>query len=375
MSYEVDSADYTISDCLALTEEKYHQARQAFLLCEMPFTAPPPRHPPQQIVFDVTNLFSGKDFSGIPRVSLCLARCLHAVPSDGGLPVKFVTFDGKNFQSIALQDPAAGTRPFGFVAANLRHGFAPGDVLLLAEQNNQKNLDAYFSAVATARSKGAQLAYLVHDLQPLLDKTAYGPAFNVHFLVWWSQVLRFADRMITVSRKAAGDIACYASVTSMQGLTPTRKLPVSYFRLGSDALVGQGGGESNPQLPVGPETFYAVGNLFGYKGSLIVLQAMEMLWSEGSDAKLVMVGRDASNLTTRSKLQSHPEIGKKFVLPGFVSDAELAHALQNCGALIAASRMEGFGLPLVEAAALGCPVIARDNEIFRETSGGRAFFF
>lgn len=49
--------------------------------------------------------------------------------------------------------------------------------------------------------------------------------------------------------------------------------------------------------------------------------------------------------------------------------------MSRCGALVCASRDEGFGLPLVEAAALGCPVIARDIEIFRETSGGEACFF
>jgi glycosyltransferase involved in cell wall biosynthesis len=248
-------------------------------------------------------------------------------------------------------------------------------VLLLADQSLQKNLDAYFSAVAAARGKGAQLAYLVHDLQPLLDKTAFGPRLSMHFLVWWSQVLRFADRIITVSRKVAGDIACYVSVTSMVGLTPTRKLPVSHFRLGSNALVEQGKGKKNPDLPGGSKAFYVVGNLFGYKGVLTVLKAMELLWAEGSKAVLVVVGKDLSNMVARAELQAHPEFGKKFIMPGFVPDAELAHALQNCGALIVASRMEGFGLPLVEAAALGCPVIARDIEIFRETSGGRAFFF
>ena len=49
--------------------------------------------------------------------------------------------------------------------------------------------------------------------------------------------------------------------------------------------------------------------------------------------------------------------------------------MSRSGAMVCASRDEGFGLPLVEAAALGCPIIARDNEIFRETSGGNAFFF
>ena len=187
--------------------------------------------------------------------------------------------------------------------------------------------------------------------------------------------MRFADVLVPVSRKVARDIACYVSVTSMVGLTPTRKLPVSYFRLGSNALCGFETPVHDEALPTGNNTFYVVGNLFGYKGLFSLLEAMELLWVEGSVAKLVMVGMDLAQEVRRAELHSHPAFGKNLFLPGFVPDTKLAYALSNCSALIAASLFEGFGLPLVEAAALGCPVIARDVEIFHETSGGKAFFF
>ena len=43
--------------------------------------------------------------------------------------------------------------------------------------------------------------------------------------------------------------------------------------------------------------------------------------------------------------------------------------------LIAASECEGFGLPLIEAARQGLPVIARDIPVFREVAGDHAFYY
>ena len=43
--------------------------------------------------------------------------------------------------------------------------------------------------------------------------------------------------------------------------------------------------------------------------------------------------------------------------------------------LIAAAEGEGFGLPLIEAARHGLPIIARDIPVFREVAGEHAFYF
>src|SRR5206468_7207971 len=51
---------------------------------------------------------------------------------------------------------------------------------------------------------------------------------------------------------------------------------------------------------------------------------------------------------------------------------EVAALMQAAGALIQPSVYEGFGLPLIEAMACGCPIVATDIPPFREVTGGAA---
>jgi glycosyltransferase involved in cell wall biosynthesis len=57
-----------------------------------------------------------------------------------------------------------------------------------------------------------------------------------------------------------------------------------------------------------------------------------------------------------------------------VTDEEYAALLKTTTALVSLSRAEGYGLPLVEAMALGTPVIASDIPIFREVGGDAASY-
>jgi glycosyltransferase involved in cell wall biosynthesis len=50
-----------------------------------------------------------------------------------------------------------------------------------------------------------------------------------------------------------------------------------------------------------------------------------------------------------------------------VSDSELKWLYTHCALFVCMSSDEGFGLPPVEAASLGCPVLASDIPVFRET--------
>ena len=59
---------------------------------------------------------------------------------------------------------------------------------------------------------------------------------------------------------------------------------------------------------------------------------------------------------------------------GRLSDAELARAMTSCLCLLFPSKTEGFGLPPLEAMALGCPVISSDSASMPEICGDAALY-
>ena len=59
---------------------------------------------------------------------------------------------------------------------------------------------------------------------------------------------------------------------------------------------------------------------------------------------------------------------------GYVSDDELAQAYSGAIAMIFPSSYEGFGLPVLEAMACGCPVVTTREASLPEVAGDAAMF-
>jgi glycosyltransferase involved in cell wall biosynthesis len=93
-----------------------------------------------------------------------------------------------------------------------------------------------------------------------------------------------------------------------------------------------------------------------------------------SDLRLIMVGQ-----TSGEAFYSHAELLKqriteleltdRVIFTGFLPDSDLAVLLNLSTVLTLPSLMEGFGLPAVEAAACGCPVIATTSSPLPELLG------
>ena len=112
------------------------------------------------------------------------------------------------------------------------------------------------------------------------------------------------------------------------------------------------------------------------KGQRVALNAFEALWREGRDIRLIFVGRRGwHEEAVVAEIAGHGEWGRRLFWFDDANDAELAFLYESARALIAPSYAEGFGLPIVEAAARGRAVLCSDIPVFREVGGAGAIYF
>lgn len=117
-----------------------------------------------------------------------------------------------------------------------------------------------------------------------------------------------------------------------------------------------------------------VGTRAPRKNLASAVAAMEMLRHRGCllDHQLVMAGPEAWDRGGRSIERKK---GRDWIKPlGFVDDRVLAALYAAAEALVFPSLYEGFGMPVIEARAVGCRVVTTDSPELREAGGGDATY-
>ena len=123
---------------------------------------------------------------------------------------------------------------------------------------------------------------------------------------------------------------------------------------------------SSWSVPPGHPIILQAARLTRWKGQLTLLDAVGRLRSRGALRNAVLVlagdaqGRESYVEALRSRIAAHG-LGPHVRLPGHVpvSDMPVAYALAGA-TVIASTEPEAFGRTAIEAAAMGCPVVATD---------------
>jgi len=243
----------------------------------------------------------------------------------------------------------------------------------------QHHIVLYQAPVYTyLRQIGVHVYFVIYDLLPILLPHAF-PEGTQPMHARWLGVVAQSDGAICISRAVADELAVW-----MEDHGPKRLRPfnIGWFHLGADIV------NSSPScgMPDDAEvmltclgdrpSFLMVGTIEPRKGHTQTLAAFEQLWSHGVSVNLVIVGKFGwMTDSLQERLCSHPESGKHLFWLKDVSDEYLEKIYDMSTCLIAASEGEGFGLPLIEAAQHGLPIIARDIPVFKEVVGDYACYF
>jgi glycosyltransferase involved in cell wall biosynthesis len=197
----------------------------------------------------------------------------------------------------------------------------------------------------------------VHDVSFFVGPEWFGLRDRTVLRTMVPRSVKRAARVITVSETSKSEIETYIPAA-------VGKVRVTYNALG-DNIKPMPEDEARAEVKrlgiVGPYVM-TVGTRWPRKNMALAIEAVALL-PEPSPYKLVVTGKPGWG----------PEVGNaRTVFPGYVSDRELT-ALYQCAALyVAPSRHEGFGIPLLEAWACGCPVLCSTGGALPEVAGDAA---
>ena len=237
----------------------------------------------------------------------------------------------------------------------------------------------------------AKKVLIIHDV--IAERLPQHVFPNQTGRMWWrlkSELARAqADRIVTVSeysrRALIAEFGLEADRVKVVGEAPDpifrplaeAALPAAVTSQGvtGQAVTGQGVKRHGRLLTY-------VGGFGPHKNLSRLLDAFEKLTAQPrfDDLLLVLVGDYEtdpfySGYGELRKRLAGSAIEQRVIFPGFLPDEDLVQLL-NCSSLVVLpSLMEGFGLPGVEAAACGIPVVATEQSPLKELLGDGVLAF
>ena len=226
------------------------------------------------------------------------------------------------------------------------------------------------------REAGATVHLVVYDLLPLTRTEWFNPATAAHFSRWFEVLRTSADQALCISDQVKQEL--------LERLDGRPGPHVGRLHLSGD-MAG-----SRPSRGVTAEahdvlrriaerpTILMVGTIEPRKGYNPALDAFDQLWRDdlSTAPNLVILGRAGwKTEALQQRLRGHPLRDERLHWLENASDETVSLFYQQCTGLLFASRAEGFGLPLAEAAMHRRWILARDLPVFVEQGLPNVLYF
>jgi capsular polysaccharide export protein len=208
---------------------------------------------------------------------------------------------------------------------------------------------------------GARLLVMVHDLIPLTHPAFCRAGEDHRHAARLRMSLTLARGVICNSEATRSELAAWAA---SMGLTLPPAL-VAWLAPGITARVAR-------PKPLASPYFVVLGTVEPRKNHALLIKVWTQLRAQLGDQtpKLVVIGQPGWDVDhTLRDLRAGEARGDFVLLLSGCDDDTTAAWLQHAHALLFPSFTEGYGLPLLEALALGVPAIASDLPAFREIGG------
>jgi glycosyltransferase involved in cell wall biosynthesis len=300
--------------------------------------------------------------------------------------------DTVNRYTLLFTDPALRDRtwretdldraPGRMAAVLLPYGpFAPRGQFLLPLWLARHDVDVFHSpnymmpllAFARPGSRPAARVTTLHDVIPLLfpdhaPKSRKARVFPLYRRLM-VEVGRRSDRILTDSEASRRDILrCLRIPPADEG-----KVRAIHLGVGERPPAGAAPRAAAPRGPNEPRRLLYVGRMDPYKnvaGLIRMLDALRKM--DRWPVSLVIAGSPDDRYPELRGLPARLGVADRVRWTGYLSDEQLLAAYREADVLVHASLYEGFGLQVLEAMALGLPVVASDRGSIPEVAGDAA---
>lgn len=306
--------------------------------------------------------------TGIDRACIAYAERYgdrsRAVVQRGGITFTLSSLESRALFSLLIKRPTSFRRDVVKLLARsaFRRAITPAPLISgnLYFNIGHTGLDRMGHRRWIAKS-GVRPVYYVHDLIPITHPQYTRQGETERHIARMTTVLHCGAALIANSHDSIERLAAFASEHGI-AMPPTLPAP-----LGMEPFIAKPATNS----PLATSYFVVLGTIEGRKNHALLLDVWRKLAERMGNAtpKLVIIGqRGWAADDVIATLDSDALLGTHVIELGRCGDKELVNWLAHARALLFPSIVEGQGLPLVEALALGTPVIASDLGVFRETA-------
>lgn len=171
-------------------------------------------------------------------------------------------------------------------------------------------------------------------------------------LVIWRLILKHADGVVACSR---------SMVERIRHALPDLNIRLNMVHNGVDISVLEDETNKEVVLPNELNAFESILNIGTFdqiKGQDVLIRAFDLLVKTYPWLILVLVGRNGPTLVSLQSLVQSLEIENRVLFFRDIPHSRITKFLKEARAFVLSSRMESFGIVILEAGALGVPVIA-----------------
>lgn len=182
---------------------------------------------------------------------------------------------------------------------------------------------------------------------------------------------RKADAILCMTEAGRGDLARFLGVPPGK----VHVIPESYNELCRPVADPARLAAVRDRYRLPPRFVLFVGGITPLKNIPALLAAFKLLRAAGRPHKLVIIGFRRWGFEDDLAAIQRLGLGDDVMEIGFVPDEDLPAIYSAADAFSLPSFYEGFGIPILEAQACGCPVVTSDVGPMREVAGGAALHF